>query len=124
MSGCHASAIIFSSYLGNNKEATGNDSSLPPSGYVVAGKMRLGSISVPAPNSAHLRREQQKLTPFRSESINSGSSFVLAKNEAETCSERESISPHREQVNDSSKAVNGTQWAILPPPLSLNAGAY
>ena len=32
-----------------NKEATGNES-LPLSGYIVAGKMRLGSINVPNSN--------------------------------------------------------------------------
>ena len=96
----------------SNKEATGNES-LPPSGYIVAGKMRLGSaISVPAPNSAHLRRDckSQKLPPFRSESINSGSSSSFLPKEltvqlteienstttqSSTVSERESISPHR-----------------------------
>ena len=100
----------------SNKEATGNES-LPPSGYIVAGKMRLGSISVPAPNSAHLRRDckSQKLPPFRSESINSGTSSTstfLPKQAAEqllstqaeiensisSISERESISPHRLQL--------------------------
>ena len=92
----------------SNKEATGNES-LPPSGYIVAGKMRLGSISVPAPNSAHLRRDckSQKLPPFRSESINSGSSSSFLPKELtvqlteienstqSSVSERESISPHR-----------------------------
>ena len=96
-----------------NKEATGNES-LPLSGYIVAGKMRLGSISVPAPNSAHLRREsgQKTSTPFRSESINSNGSSkssqfqlpnqlsavnqLLTENlENSSVSERESISPHR-----------------------------
>ena len=48
--------------------------------------MRLGSaISVPAPNSAHLRREKgPKLPPFRSESINSGSSSSFVKEIVET----------------------------------------
>ena len=113
--GCGGSSSIG----GGNKEATGNES-LPPSGYIVAGKMRLGSaISVPAPNSAHLRRDckSQKLPPFRSESINSGTSssashFLpkaaaaaeqLLSTQAEienssSISERESISPHRLQL--------------------------
>ena len=105
-----------SSIGGGNKEATGNES-LPPSGYIVAGKMRLGSaISVPAPNSAHLRRDckSQKLPPFRSESINSGSSSSFLPKEltshvqlteiensttqSSSVSERESISPHRLQL--------------------------
>ena len=98
-----------------SKEATGNES-LPPNGYIVPGKMRLGSINVPAPNSVHLRRDSilsqksqssQKLTPFRSDSVTSGSSssFMLPKSrqnkeallemESSSVSERESISPHR-----------------------------
>ena len=68
--------------------------------------MRLGSsISVPAPNSAHLRREaptqqqQQQpsaktlLTPFRTESINSSNSSSFQVESSN--SERESISPSR-----------------------------
>ena len=113
--GCGGSSIG-----GGNKEATGNES-LPPSGYIVAGKMRLGSaISVPAPNSAHLRRDckSQKLPPFRSESINSGTSSSAShflpkaaaaaeqllstqaeiENSSSSISERESISPHRLQL--------------------------
>ena len=117
-SAAQVSAAAASTGGGGNKEATGNES-LPPSGYIVAGKMRLGSaISVPAPNSAHLRRDckSQKLPPFRSESINSGTSSsastFLPKQAAEqllstqaeiensisSISERESISPHRLQL--------------------------
>ena len=83
--------------------------------------MRLGSaISVPAPNSAHLRRDckSQKLPPFRSESINSGTSSSAShflpkaaaaeqllstqaeiENSSSSISERESISPHRLQLS-------------------------
>jgi hypothetical protein len=105
MTGCHAisgAEANDSDEHPNNKEAT--NESLPPSGYIVAGKMRLGSmISVPAPNSAHLRRDakNQKMPPFRSESINSSTSsrsFLPACNnggETDYISERESISPHR-----------------------------
>ena len=116
-----SNASADSTGTNTNKEATGNES-LPPSGYIVAGKMRIGSISVPAPNSAHLRRESgqktyekspKTLPPFRSESINSNGSsrssqFQLPTNqlsavnqlltenlENSSISERESISPHR-----------------------------
>ena len=43
--------------------------SLPPSGYIVAGKMRLGSFSVPALNSVHLRSTSNKLIPRPQENI-------------------------------------------------------
>lgn len=93
----------------HNKEEANNES-LPPSGYIVAGKMRLGAISVPALNSVHLRSNigSKKMPPFRSESVHSSSSSSVAglmlhqrKNSftnehSETdFSERESISPHR-----------------------------
>ena len=93
-------------HISNNKdeEAT-NHESLPPNGYVVAGKMNLGAtISVPPPNSAHLRRDFKKLMPpfhhGRSESLSSGSSCLphLQTLETESISERESISPLRLEV--------------------------
>ena len=93
--------------------------SLPPSGYVVAGKMRLGSsISVPAPNSAHLRRETQnsstqlqakKLPPFRTESINSSASNASSFQVDSSNSERESISPSR--IHEDQVKINQfSQW--------------
>ena len=66
--------------------------------------MRLGSsISVPAPNSAHLRREPststqlpaKALPPFRTESINSSASNTSSFQVDSSNSERESISPSR-----------------------------
>ena len=102
-------------HVDEEDEAT-NHESLPPNGYVVAGKMNLGAtISVPPPNSAHLRRDVFKklmpTTPFhhhhhhgRSESLSSGSSCLhtphLQTLETESISERESISPLRLEVNN------------------------
>ena len=102
--------------ISNNKDEATNHESLPPNGYIVAGKMNLGAtISVPPPNSAHLRRDVFKklmpTTPFhhhhhhgRSESLSSGSSCLhtphLQTLETESISERESISPLRLEVNN------------------------
>ena len=111
-----AAALADDEHISNNNkddhvdeedEAT-NHESLPPNGYVVAGKMNLGAtISVPPPNSAHLRRDFKKLItpPFvhgRSESLSSGSSCLphLQALETESISERESISPLRLEVNN------------------------
>ena len=105
-----APALADDEHISNNnnkdEEAT-NHESLPPNGYVVAGKMNLGAtISVPPPNSAHLRRDFKKLMPpfvhGRSESLSSGSSCLphLQALETESISERESISPLRLEVNN------------------------
>ena len=88
--------------ISNNKDEATNHESLPPNGYIVAGKMNLGAFSVPPPNSAHLRRDfkKQLMPPFRSESLSSGSSCLphLQTLEIESISERESISPLRLEV--------------------------
>ena len=97
--------------------------------------MRLGSsISVPAPNSAHLRREAQQqqqqqpsakklLTPFRTESINSSiadsnASSSLFQVESSN-SERESISPSRINDSDQVDFSNFKENAIIPSKLVL-----
>ena len=99
--------------------------------------MRLGSsISVPAPNSAHLRREAQQqqqqqqqpsakklLTPFRTESINSSIADSNASSslfQAESSnSERESISPSRINDSDQVDFSNFKENAIIPSKLVL-----
>ena len=98
--------------------------------------MRLGSsISVPAPNSAHLRREAQQqqqqqqpsakklLTPFRTESINSSIADSNASSslfQAESSnSERESISPSRINDSDQVDFSNFKENAIIPCKLVL-----
>ena len=100
--------------------------------------MRLGSsISVPAPNSAHLRREAQQqqqqqqqqpsakklLTPFRTESINSSIADSNASSslfQAESSnSERESISPSRINDSDQVDFSNFKENAIIPGKLVL-----
>ena len=97
--------------------------------------MRLGSsISVPAPNSAHLRREAQLqqqqqpsakklLTPFRTESINSSIADSNASSslfQAESSnSERESISPSRINDSDQVDFSNFKENAIIPSKLVL-----
>ena len=102
------------------KEEATNES-LPPSGYVVAGKMKIGSITVPAPNSAHLRRDLKK-APFRSESINSSTSSTATKTESivsESVSSR--LMPH-EEVNvvidspfNEARSTEIANFSHLPP---------
>ena len=52
----------LASAVNGNSAASAAASAVPPSGYVLAGQMNLGSISVPALNSANLSKSFPDVT--------------------------------------------------------------